>query len=296
MNSIIVTNSFGRAQHLVERSLRASLNQSPRPMQVIFIDQNPTPLDLSSDIANHQLLKTLKVNKNSVSAARNSIKIPENCDWIIFCDDDGYLCENYLQKLNEYNHKKPHLKIIAGSIIRDDNGEYYSIRHKKGGSLESFFNTKLLMGSNLVVHAEVFKQLQGFDERFGVGSKWGSSEETDFAWKAYFKNIPMEYNSELQVIHVRPYAESFSKSFKKAFRYGKGKGALVAKWLFFEGQFRVLAEFVEMILLPFVQFLRAILTLNFILIPLNFSALLGRLWGFILFPVQNKYPEERSEV
>jgi GT2 family glycosyltransferase len=137
------------------------------------------------------------------------------------------------------------------------------------------------MGSNLVVKKSTFEKLGRFDEQFGAGSYWGSSEETDFAWKAYFQKAPMEYFPELVVYHIRPYAEALWPSMKKAFRYGKGKGALVVKWLK-KGEPIVLLEFGEMFLIPWIQFLRGLLTFQFSLIPINLWAMIGRGWGFTL--------------
>ena len=167
------------------------LAQSPPPRKIIFIDQNERKLRLKREIADNVLLQHLHVHTVGVSAARNSLDISQDVDWILFCDDDGYLMEGYTKKFLEVAECLPWVKVIAGSIIRDDNGEFYTPRHGLGGDINKFSCTKLLMGSNFACKAEIFKKLGGFDERFGVGSYWGSGEETDFAWKAHFSKVPM---------------------------------------------------------------------------------------------------------
>ena len=82
------------------------------------------------------------------------------------------------------------------------------------------------MGSNFVIKTSTFEKLGRFDESFGVGSYWGSSEETDFCWKAFFNKVPMEFFSELKVFHVPPFNESIKKGFVKSFNYGIGKGRI----------------------------------------------------------------------
>jgi GT2 family glycosyltransferase len=280
MKYIIVTNTFKRPTHLVERSVRSSLNQKISPLSVILLDQNIQPLVLSDEIKSNPLLNHTSINTTSVSVARNSLVPPKETEWIIFCDDDGFLKEDYSVILESIINRNETIEILAGSIIRDDNFEFYTLRQKKGGSLKKFFNCKLLMGSNLVVKRSTFEKLGRFDSEFGAGSYWGSSEETDFAWKAYFAKVPMEYFPELIVYHIRPYAENLWPSMKKAFRYGKGKGALVVKWLK-KGQFLVLLELGEMFILPWVQFARGILTFQLSLIPINMSSMLGRIWGVL---------------
>lgn len=280
---IVVVNTYERPVELVQRCLNAAIDQKILPQKIILIDQNPDELALRKEILVNPLLLKTKTNKKSVSAARNTIVIPEETEWIFFCDDDGYPCNDYSEKLEKIISANPSLEILAGSIVREDNKGYYTLRHKKGGSLESFSNTKNLMGSNFVVKASVFDELGRFDENFGAGSHWGSSEETDFCWKAYFAGKKMEFFPELIVYHFPPFNESYKYGFNKAFKYGVGKGALVSKWLFKKKKFKVVYELVEMITVPFLQSIRGLITLKFGLIATNFAALTGRLYGMIKY-------------
>jgi hypothetical protein len=280
---IIVTNSYKRDLHLVERSLEHSLNHKDKIQKVIFIDQNEFKLQISSGVACQEKLEHLHILTNCVSTARNSFEIPENTDWIIFCDDDGYLDDQYITKFNEIISNDNKLEIIAGSIKRDDTLDFYTPRHKLGGNLNNFRHTKLLMGSNFAVKAKTFKELGGFDELFGAGSYWGSGEETDFCWKAYFANIPMEYRPELIVYHIKPYAGSFRHSTSKAFRYGVGKGALVSKWLFNKKKIVVLFELAEMIIVPLAQALINLIKLKPHASIINISSIIGRVFGMLKY-------------
>lgn len=281
MNYIIVTNTYKRSAHLVEKSLRASLNQKIKPQRIILINQNSGNFEFDSDIISNPLIAIEKTKHKSVSAARNTLQIPANTDWIFFCDDDGYACESYSEILEQKIKENPGIEILAGSIIRDDTKEYYTLRHKKGGSLKHFRYTKNLMGSNFVIKADVFDRLGRFDEQFGAGAYWGSSEETDFCWKAYFNNVNMDYFSELKVYHVPPFNESVKKGFKKSFQYATGKGALVYKWLIKKKRLKVLYEFFEMFLIPPIQIVRGLITLKPQLSANNFAVLAGRIFGFL---------------
>jgi len=286
-NILIVTNSINRSLNLVERSLRYSILQNYSELKIFFIDQNASSLNLSPEISNFKNFVHHKISAKSVSMARNSFSIPIDTDWIIFCDDDGYMKENYISTFFDIINKNPNLEIIAGSIVRDDNLEFYSPRHKIGGSLKHFKNTKLLMGSNFAVKAQTFKKLSGFDESFGAGAFWGSGEETDFAWKAYFENIPMEFFPELIVYHIKPYAGDFYDSIKKAWRYGRGKGALVSKWLIFNTKLIVLYELFEMLLIPFIQIFLSLLKLKLLDIPIYFTVLFSRFFGLLEYIHRN---------
>lgn len=288
MNYISVTNTINRDPFLVERCLQALLSQKISPIKVILIDQNERELELSKLIMDNPIFRRSKVNFKSVSAARNSVVIPDGADWIFFCDDDGYACEDYSEILNDLIKQNPNTEIFAGSIIREDTNDFYSLRHKKGGSLTKFRNTKNLMGSNFVIKVTAFNKLKRFDENFGVGSYWGSSEETDLCWKAFFNKMPMEFYPELKVYHVPPFNESIKVGFKKSFNYGIGKGALVYKWLVKQHKHIVFYEFGEMFILPFMLSVLGIIKLKPQLIATNFAALTGRFYGFIKAFIVNK--------
>mgnify|MGYP000900617938 CR=1 FL=1 len=122
----------------------------------------------------------------------------------------------------------------------------------------------------------------GFDDTFGAGSKWGSGEETDFAWKAYFNKIPMFYEKDLIVYHIKPYARDLKHSVSKAFKYGVGKGALVCKWLS-KGKFLVLYELLEMEIVPLWLILKAIFRINFRDVIISLASLTGRNLGILKF-------------
>ncbi len=281
LNYIIVTNTIKRPVDLISRSIRASLNQKIKPKKVILLDQNQPAIKLPDDIVNNPLFEKQSAIYKAVSAARNSLIIPPGTDWIFFCDDDGYPDEHYSQVLANIILKNPGIEIIAGNILRDDTKTNYTLRQKAWGSLKYFRNTKKLMGSNFVVKVSVFNELKRFDENFGAGSFWGSGEETDFCWKAFFAGKKIEFYPELVVYHVPPFQESIKKGFKKSFSYGVGKGALVWKWLFKKRKIIVLYELIEMFVIPFIQMLRGVITFKFSLIPNNVATILGRLYGLI---------------
>jgi GT2 family glycosyltransferase len=280
MEYTAVVNTINRPQYLVERCITSLLTQKILPIQVILIDQNEKELQLTNSILENPLFQRMKVDYKSVSAARNSVIIPENSEWIFFCDDDGYADKNYSEVLFDLISKNPEIEIFAGSIVREDNLEFYSLRHRKGGSLKKFRNTKNLMGSNFVVKRSTFERLKRFDENFGVGSYWGSSEETDFCWKAFFMKVPMEFFPELIVYHTPPFNLSVKKGFVKAFRYGIGKGALVFKWLIKNKKLIVLYEFVEMLSVPTLMILLGLITFKPQLSITNVASLVGRIFGF----------------
>ena len=285
MKVTVITNSYQRNLQLVERSLLSSLKLHPPIHKLIFIDQNPLPLALSKEIKNNARFEHIFSSSKCVSKARNEAPFEITSDWLIFCDDDGFFASDYLQALTTAVNENPDVLLFAGSIIRDDNNQYYTPRQYVGGDMMRFNCTKLLMGSNFAIKPQAFISIEKFDDMFGAGSYWGSGEETDLAWKAYFNHVPMRYERSLRVYHVKPYAESWTASMRKAFRYGRGKGALVSKWLI-KRKFIVAYEIIEMYGVPLVQIVRFIFLFRWSQVPIQLSTLLGRTWGMFAYPLQ----------
>ncbi len=285
----VVINTYKRDVGLVVKCLRKSLEQKIKPHKVILIDQNKIELKLPEDIKSNPLFERQKTSAKSISAARNQLIIPEGADWIFFCDDDGYPEVNYSEELFKIISQRPEIDMLAGKIVRNDINTSYTIRQKHYGSLKKFRNTKKLMGANIVVRAKIFDELERFDENFGAGAYWGSSEDTDLCWKAYFKKKEIDYFPELIVYHLPPFQESMKVAFKKSFKYGKGKGALVFKWLIKKRKFIVLYEFFEMLIVPVIHIVRGILTLRFTLCISGLGSFWGRVYGLAEAILRNKF-------
>lgn len=273
----VVINTINRSNDIVLRSLRAVLDQA-LDFELILVDQNPKCLVLPPDIVSDARFIHHRVSHRSVSAARNSAPVSKEAIWIIFCDDDGFWAENYFKAFLEITNSNPKIDVIAGSIRRIDNGEFYSKRHAMGGDLGKFINLKLLMGSNFAVKRKLFISLKGFDERFGAGAIYGSSEETDFAWNGYFASAGMYFAPNLVVMHTPPFSGDTKTEVRKAFRYGLGKGRMVNKWLK-QGKWIVLFELFEMMTVPFAKIISSLFLLRIKETAIHFYSLSGRLFG-----------------
>lgn len=281
MNYIITVNTYNRPVNLVLRCLESCLSQEIKPGKIILIDQNESALALPDKIISNPLIKVTRVNKKSISEARNSITIPAGTEWIFFCDDDGFPKDNYSVVLNDILNKNPNLDLIGGVYLREDNKEYYNSRQKLKGGIKSFIDTKKIMGSNLVVRANVFDELGRFSPDFGVGAFWGAGEETDLVWKAHFNDNKINFFHELIIYHPPVLSRSLWGEMQKSYNYGMGKAGLVAKWLFKKGKLVVLYEFLEMFIIPFINILVGIITLNIKKILTSLAAIAGRLTGLV---------------
>ena len=107
---IIVMNSLDKDTALVERSLEISLSQNPPPQKIIFVDRNREKLQFKEEIASNPSLEHIHAREQSVSATINTLYIPENVGWIVFCGDDCLLMEGYTKKFLELVECRPWAK------------------------------------------------------------------------------------------------------------------------------------------------------------------------------------------
>lgn len=284
MRVLVVTNTIYRGLNFILRNLTSALGQlNQQDGDVLLIDQNKAPVELPEKILTTPNFKRELYPIQTISQARNFLlnwKQTDQYDWIIFCDDDGYFCADYISKFKKIVNENPNLDAIAGGIMVHGTKNYYSPRHAIGGSLKNLFNYKLLMGANFAIRPKVFKELNGFDERFGAGAEWASGEESDLSLRLIFKNKNLEYFKDLIVFHEAPRAGAVELEQKKAYRGGLGKGALVYKWIFEMKKPILIFEFIEMLIIPSVWFV--VNTLRFKKGSTIFLyTLVGRVRGFL---------------
>ncbi len=291
MRFCVIINTIRRPEELVVRSVRAALAQG-QDVGVVLVDQNPLLLQLPPDLLGNFRLSHQGLQVPCISSARNGAQYSVETEWLIFCDDDGYLAPDYLERLREEINQHPETSIFAGAIRRIDTGGFYSSRQALGGDLRHFWNTKLLMGSNFAIRRSTFESLGKFDELFGIGGPNGSSEETDLAWRAYFRGVSMRYVPGLVVYHPAASTGEIPLERKKAYLYGVGKGRLVRKWI---GAGRLIAffELCEMLLVPPAIILLTLLRGEVSRASVKFWGWLGRCFGLIISGARLKPSTDR---
>ena len=276
----VVVNSYGREPRFVERAVASFLRQRHLPEHIHFIDQNDVPLPLDPRLAAEARF-THHHRPGKVGArARNAARELVPAGWIVFCDDDGYWTEDFSERLKELLESDRPWELIAGAVIDETTGGPYSLRHRIGGKLDTFLGSKLFPGANFAIRAETFARVGGYDVRFGPGAFWPSSEEADLCWRVITSGAPAVYAPQLRLLHPPLHEDNSHKAAQKAHAYGRGKGALAAKWIFERHHAFGFLEFAEMSVVPFVNMLRGVLRGDFGQLRIQAAVLRGRYRGF----------------
>lgn len=280
---IVVVNTIYRPAEMLQTCLTQISKQTFKPKKVFIYDQNNQSLNLDFSILDAQNIEHahLNVSTKSPSSTRNLLPANLNAEWILFCDDDGYLCDDYSEVWSKLLLKNCKLELVAGPYLVINTSNYYSPRFKIGGKLDSFLGSKLLIGGNFTIKTTTFNRIGRYDERFGPGAYWAANEETDLAWKAIAAKVNMIYEPKMIVYHPAPHDPDLNSSVKKANRYAIGRGALVGKWLIEKKSYFGFLEFFEMLFIPLVNLFRGIFCFDFNQIIIQPVVMFGRIYGLI---------------
>ena len=162
------------------RSLFEAENYNIR-FEVIVVDQGVSRY--VEKICTSLGAKYIPSESRGLSLARN-IGL-EKCEgqFIALMDDDAYISKNY------FDHYKSiiaetwidRINAFSGRIMTVENPQKsYSRTQSSKISRIGYDNVNIILSSALVIRKSTFVSVGGFDEDFGVGAKWGGSEETDF--------------------------------------------------------------------------------------------------------------------
>jgi GT2 family glycosyltransferase len=240
-----IVNTFNRPADVFEACIDSVRSQLTRECGVVVVDQNATPaVGIVSDVA------VVHFPTKSISLARNKGVEVSPAEWYVFLDDDAVLKPGSLAGLfTALAAAPPAFGVIAGKIEIKDSDRLYSIRQKiKSGPL-SFAMLNAVMGGALAIKDDCWRELGGFDERFGIGSDWASGEESDFVIRGYRRGWKIVYVREFAIAHPAPSEMDDAKV--KA--YALGKGAMIRKHVTDGWSTLLLIECADAFLLPLAE-------------------------------------------
>ena len=225
LTSVVIT-THNRAE-LLNKAVRSILNQTYPNFEIIVIDD-------ASDDDTGQVIKSFDgakiiYHRNQVnaglSAARNRALAFSSGQYIVFMDDDSLLKDDFLETLNKIVTENK-IYALSARIVDSDSQQPYvahfnSIERKDLG----YFDFKYFMGGAHIIHRNVIKKVGNYDERFGVGSKYYASEESDYFFRIKQYGEKVLYCPELVIYHP----DSHNPCVDKVFKYSYGIAAMLAK-------------------------------------------------------------------
>jgi len=223
-----IVATIGRRAEL-EACLSSVASARPPFAETIVVDQSADAA--LAAVVHARGAAWIHLDRRGLSLARNAGLARATAAWACFPDDDCTVAPDLVVRLGEAVARHPGAGWIAGRVVAPS-GRALAVGMDAGerplASVRDVLRT--LMSAALFVRRDVFAGTGGFDESLGVGARWPSGEESDFALRALAAGVPGAYAPALSVFHPEPFAvRDAGEQAARAFAYGRGWGALFAK-------------------------------------------------------------------
>lgn len=231
MLSISIVCATIDSSDLVNRSVE-SIERSCRGVDVfvefILVDQNiDAPVVLKSTGDGNFSATIVRSSVKGLSLNRNLGLRKARGDWCMFWDADCLADPDFFANLLSLIEKNPESEVFFGKIVSIERGEPILRRWPSLPKKLTRFDVWQLATSVNGVWKRDSLNVLGFDERFGIGARFGSCEDVDFYARL---NKPAYYSPHLRVLH--PYQDLTNVDMNKILSYSYGFGALCRKHVY----------------------------------------------------------------
>jgi glycosyltransferase involved in cell wall biosynthesis len=258
----------------VDSFLKTLLLQTYKNFELFIVDQNDDNrvYDLFLQYKDKIDIKYIRSGQKGLSYNRN-IGLKECCgDIIAFPDDDCEYRYDTLEKVISFFKANPEYGFYTCNV-KDKNGKdsiLYGNRADAEILLKNFMSAAISF--TVFIRAESIVRFK-FDERLGLGAKYGSGEESDLLLFLISNHKRGFYHANTYIYHPNS-----PRNPDKLYSYGKGFGALYKKAVIF---YRFYTLFFSFLLILIKEFIKIIL---FSPKKERIATMKGRIYGFINYP------------
>jgi glycosyltransferase involved in cell wall biosynthesis len=263
-------------QKEIEIFLESLINQSYKNYELIIVDQN-------EDDRIDKICRSYNANINIIKSTIKGLSINRNIglkyasgDIIAFPDDDCEYNSDTLEKVLHFFTDNPEYSFYTCKT-KEKYSERSILSNTSGDAVISLNNIMSVgISFTIFVRAENIQNFK-FDEHLGIGTEFGSGEETDLLLYLLKNKHKGKYHSQDYIYH--PFKP---ETIEKAYQYGKGYGAIHKKAIIFYGFYRFYIYFLITIFRE---------TKNILFYPYSserVSAIRGRIYGFFHYKYKSK--------
>lgn len=231
MKFSLVTSTIGRTVEL-EKLMESLVSQTYKDFELFIIDQNSDDrikpiIDKFSAFLSIRHLRSGK----GLSRGRNIGLDMIDGDIVCFPDDDCEYTERLLEQVHLFFEDQPDYSFISTKVVDRTTGKGVGIRWKDNGVRIGYLNMFDTFSSvSIFIRTKAIGKIR-FDEKFGAGATFGSSEETDFIYQLIKKKEKGYYEPALKVIHPDFQTQDIDLLKKRTYNYALGFGAFFKKQL-----------------------------------------------------------------
>ena len=281
--SIIICTS--NREEEFKQCILSIANQSYRRFEVIVVDQNEKD-KIRKCCSKYDFIRHLKSKDRGLSFSRNLGLKYARGDYILFPDDDCILASNFLEESHRLLSDGG-CDLLSGVVLSFDTGLPLKRFSRMRLCRVNYKNYDLVKSAAMVVRKEAINIINGFDERLGVGRRWGGSEETDLLLRILHNKGNACFAPSIHVYHPSQSTiikdVSGSRVIYRGYSYGLGRGAMYRKhYSVFSGKWAI-RELCLSILKSILVVFISLSSVDKKLCLVDFSLACGKLMGFFTF-------------
>ena len=220
MLSIIIC-TYNREQYLDETMDRLAKNNYMGQWELLLVNNNSTDSTATICAAFTEQYPMLPFRyivetKQGLSHARNRGMKEAKGDWLVFLDDDAFVGEDYLERLDRYTKELPNMVAFGGRIyplfesgetpkwLCRWNSSWISALYK-GDELTIFEGAEYPIGANMGFCRKMYEACGEFDTTLGrSGKNLIGGEEKDYFNRIKAQQGMIYYLPEIVVLHCIP--------------------------------------------------------------------------------------------
>tara|TARA_R110002050_G_scaffold237905_1_gene374011 strand:+ start:22572 stop:23465 length:894 start_codon:yes stop_codon:yes gene_type:complete len=182
-NTVFISTFIDRKN--IDHLIRTALDNN-QTLSILFIIVNQTKSELILPSSTHIDFLQINTERLSLSKARNIginylLKNEINFEHIMFPDDDTTFSNVFFDRYKDYINSDENY-LIDVYCFRSSN-LFKPVKYVEGEFLNRR-NFEAAMSVNMIINYKTFVQVGIFDERLGVGAKYGAGEDADYYIRA----------------------------------------------------------------------------------------------------------------
>lgn len=244
MRFSLIMPTLGRRAEVV-LFLQSLKQQTFSDFELIVVDQNedsflqPIIAEYHSDFK----IVYIKSLKRGLSLNRNEGLKHAQGNIVAFPDDDCVYQPDTLAVADRFFSNESYRILTMNTKDQHGSGAVVNLSEKSSTiSFSNFLTTGISF--TIFVQYERLYDLH-FDEKLGVGARFGSSEESDFMLNLLMKGYPGFYNANYYIYHP---AKVGLLTADKGFNYGLGMGAMFKKHIVYHRRYSLIPVFLKLLI------------------------------------------------
>lgn len=209
--------------------------RSEHPYEILLVDNastDDTPERLDQAAARLPQVRTLRVDRIGLGAARDAAWRAAEGQIVLFTDDDCYVAPDLIDATVAVFERHPEIGFAGGRILLHDPSDYPVTIDERDVAVDiapsRFTPPGVLQGANMAFRRSTLEAVGGFDTAFGAGTPF-PCEDIDTVAACVWAGIGGRFDPTMVVRHHHGRKAKDYPALMQS--YDRGRGAYFAKYI-----------------------------------------------------------------